>query len=243
MIHKHNKLKQMAHEVLSFFGILIFACVHLFAENTKRLGLKGHGRFLSVCGGVAIAYVFIDILSKLSKSSIIVQNTFSTSFPFVERHVYIMALAGFLMYFGIDKASSFVRGRGYYWLTLSSYALFNFLVGYAIVDINNPEVQPLFLFIFAMALHYFTNDYTLRERGEWEYKIIGRWVLIGSLFLGWFVGVIYVLPEAGVALVSAFIGGGVIMNVTRHELPKNKPNSLGAFFVSVAIYTLILLFI
>jgi hypothetical protein len=31
------------------------------------------------------------------------------------------------------------------------------------------------------------------------------------------------------------------MNVTRHELPKENPNSLGAFLLSSALYTVILL--
>lgn len=47
-----------------------------------------------------------------------------------------------------------------------------------------------------------------------------RWVLIASLFLGWFAGLTIQLSGIAVALVSAFIGGGVIMNVMRHELPE-----------------------
>ena len=61
------------------------------------------------------------------------------------------------------------------------------------------------------------------------------------MFLGWLIGQWVILSATAVALVSAFIGGGVIMNVTRHELPKDNPNSLGAFLMSAAIYTGILL--
>lgn len=231
----------MSYEILTFLSVILFACVHLFAEKTRQFNTLPHERFLSICGGVAISYVFIDILPKLCESDLIVHQVLSGAFPFIEKHVYIMALAGFLLFFNVDKASSLIHKKKAFWLSLSCYALFNFLVGYAIVDRNNPEVQPLALFTFAIALHYFTNDYTLSEEHGQEYNKTGRWILIVSLFLGWLAGAWFQLPLSAVALISAFIGGGVIMNVTRHELPKEKPNSSGAFFLSATAYTLILL--
>ena len=66
-------------------------------------------------------------------------------------------------------------------------------------------------------------------------------MLIASLFIGWLAGATIHLSETAVALVSAFIGGGVIMNVTRHELPDENPNSVDAFLLSAASYTAVLL--
>ena len=115
------------------------------------------------------------------------------------------------------------------------------MIGYAIVDKNNPEVRPLVLFTIAMGLHYFVNDYTLSE--DAHYQKSGRWIVIMSLFFGWLAGLFTNLPAFGIALVSAFIGGGVIMNVIRHELPKDHPKNNQAFLFSAFFYTLILLFI
>ena len=109
------------------------------------------------------------------------------------------------------------------------------------MDPHDPEVQPLALFTFAMSLHYFTNDYSLSEAHGNEYDQFGKWILVGSLLLGWIIGLAFTLPQAGVALVSAFIGGGVIMNVTRHGLPKESPNSLGAFLLAAVLYAMLLL--
>ena len=103
------------------------------------------------------------------------------------------------------------------------------------------KFNPFFLFTFAMALHYFVNDYSLtKEHGE-SYQHFGKWLLILCLLLGWLTGLWVRLPAAVVALVSAFIGGGVIMNVTRHELPNENPNSLSAFLLCALAYTAILL--
>lgn len=231
----------MPYSVFSFTAVFIFGLIHLFASQAQRLSFISHGRLLSAGGGLAIAYVFIDLLPKLSKSDVIVAQALSGVFPYFERHVYIMALIGFLLFFAVDRAQNPFPSRGAVWLSLFSYSLFNFLIGYAVADKDNPEVKPLVLFTIAIALHYFTIDYSLNEAHGDEYRRFGKWILILSMFLGWLAGQLIILAPTAIALVSAFIGGGIIMNVTRHELPKDNPNSLGALLSAAAIYTAILL--
>lgn len=232
----------MPYPFQALISVMIFIFVHLIAENTRRLDFNSHSRFLSTGSGVAIAYVFIDLLPKLSKNDTVVKEALGDIFPYFEHHVYVMALLGFLLFFVVDRSQELVKKQStYFYLSLGSYALFNFLVGYAVVDKDNPEVQPLVLFTFAMALHYFMNDYSLSEAHGEEYTHLGKWILIAFLFLGWLVGIWIELSPTAVALVSAFIGGGVIMNVTRHELPEENPHSLGAFLFATAAYTVILL--
>lgn len=231
----------MPYALLSFAAVCVFAMVHLFAAKAQQMSFIAHGRLLSAGGGVAISYVFIDLLPKLSQSDVIVTQALSGVFPYFERHVYVMALIGFLLFFVVDRAQKPIQSRGAFGLSLFSYTLFNFLIGYAVADPTNPEVKPLALFTIAIALHYFTNDYTLSEAHGDEYRQFGKWILILSMFLGWYAGLWITLAPTAVALVSAFIGGGVIMNVTRHELPKDKPNSLGSFLSTAAIYTALLL--
>ncbi|MDP1881098.1 MAG: hypothetical protein Q8K60_09195 [Parachlamydiaceae bacterium] len=232
----------MPYSALAFISILIFSCVHLWAEKIRELGVISSSRFLSTGSGVALAYVFVDLLPKLSKSDLLVKNKLWEFFPYMEHHVYVMALLGFILFFVVDRSKTLIKNESvYFWLSLGSYILFNFLVGYAVVDKDNPEVQPLILFTIAMTLHYFMNDYSLSLTHGKEYRYTGKWMLIAALLLGWIVGFWTELSETGVALISAFIGGGVIMNVTRHELPEENPHSLGAFLIASVIYTAILL--
>lgn len=233
----------MSYPVFALISVVIFSLVHLFAEKTRQLDTVVHGKFLSIGGGVAIAYVFIDLLPKLSKSDQVVTEALYGIFPYFERHAYIMALAGFLLFFVVARSHTFLRGEGRFWLSLGSYALFNFLIGYAVVDKDNPEVRPLALFTFAMALHYFATDYSLtKEHGD-IYSRFGRWVLIVCLYLGWITGLFFQVPKAAVAMISAFIGGGVIMNVIRYELPEASSQSTTAFLLGSFFYTLILLMV
>lgn len=232
----------MLYPIDALIAVIIFALVHVFADTAKRLGVSWHSRLLSVGGGVAIAYVFVDLLPKLSRNKVAITSPLWELIPYFERHVYVMALLGFLLFFIVDRSQTIIAKKStFFWISLSSYALFNFLVGYAVVDKDNPEMQPLILFAFAMALHYFMNDYSLSEAHGEIYNRLGRWILVASLFLGWLTGVTIELSATAVALISAFIGGGVIMNVTRHELPESKTNSLEAFLSGAGIYTCILL--
>jgi len=230
----------MPYAFYAFISIIIFSLIHLWAEKIQTMTTLSQARFLSFGGGVAIAYVFIDLLPKLAKSNDFVEKSFGTFF-FLERHVFIMALMGFLLFFTIERIPALVEKKWTQWLPIASYALFNFFVGYAVVDKNNPEVRPLLFFTFAFALHYFTNDYSLSEKQGLLYEQIGRWLLIFALILGGCVGMIVKLSATAVALVSAFIGGGVIMNVTRHELSETHPNSIKTFLMAAFMYTILLL--
>lgn len=231
----------MDYGIASFLAVLVIASVHILAEKTRGANPLVNSRFLSTGSGVALAYVFIDILPKLCQSDPIVRNALWQFFPYFEHHVYVMALLGFILFFIVDRSERVLGKNTFLYLSLSSYALFNFLVGYAIADKDNPEVQPLLLFTVAMVLHYFMNDYSLKTAHGKLYNSIGRWILVSALFTGWFAGIWVEISPAGIGLVSAFIGGGVIMNVTRHELPSENPNSISAFLMAAFAYTAILL--
>ena len=99
----------------TFLAVLIFSCVHLFAHKAKLLGKLGHACLLSIGGGISIAYVFIDLLPKIGKSELIVQASLQGIFPFFERHVYILALAGFLTFFVVDRTQHSKKG---FWFSL-----------------------------------------------------------------------------------------------------------------------------
>ena len=55
-------------------AIIIFSLVHLFANKARLLNVAAHSRFLSLGSGVAIAYIFVDLLPKLSKNDTVVKG-------------------------------------------------------------------------------------------------------------------------------------------------------------------------
>jgi hypothetical protein len=234
----------LSYPLQSFIAIIIISLVHLFANKACNLPASLHMRLLSIGSGMAIAYVFLDILPKLSKHEPLINNAIWQFFPYFERHVYVMALLGFLLFYVVDRSNKFFSHQPIsFYFSLSSYAFLNLLIGYAVVDKDNPEVQPLVLFTVALALHYFAVDFSLAETFKKNYNNIARYILIICLFVGWISGYVFELSAAAVALVSAFIAGGVIMNVMRHELTLEHPTSLPSFIIATGSYGLILLLI
>ncbi len=226
----------------SFLAVCVFAAVHLFAHKARRFERVYSIWILSIGGGIAISYVFVDILPKLSRHEPLISRTIRWIFPYFEKHVYVIALLGFLLFLSVDRSKNLLRNNSaFFYFSISSYALLNLLLGYAVADLDNPEVRPLLLFTLAMGLHYFANDYSLTSTLGKQYDHIAKWILIGCLFAGWFIGLVIELSAAAVAMVSAFIGGGVIMNVTRHELPEGHVYNLLAFLAASIAYATILM--
>lgn len=58
----------MEYNLIAFFSILSLASVHFLSAKMEFADRIMHGRLLSVGGGIAIAYVFVDLLPNLSKS-------------------------------------------------------------------------------------------------------------------------------------------------------------------------------
>ena len=71
------------------------------------MSAKQRDVWLSVAGGVATAYVFLRLLPKLGKAQPVLTEMSDRGMGgFLHHHAYLVSLAGFVVYFGLD-------GQGY----------------------------------------------------------------------------------------------------------------------------------
>lgn len=210
----------MAYHLQAVLSIAALCMIHLFANRAQYLGWLWHGRFLSFAGGVSFTYVFVSLLPELARGQAVIDA--AGIFPYLEKHVYLIALLGFLFFYSAQNISSSDHFKDFgFFASMASYAFFNLLIGSAIADSNNPDVRPLFLFTLAMGLHYFVNDHNLREVHQNLYENFGRWLLTIALLAGAAIGFLYPIPDPVIAILVAFAAGGVMFNVMRYELPKS----------------------
>ena len=125
-------------------------------------------------------------------------------------------------------------------MLLVGKAVYTALIGYLFLHRLAADLEDLLLFFVAMALHFVVNDYGLREHKN-AYLRKGRWVLAAAVVLGWEVGLLTEIPEVAIAVLTAFLAGGVIMNVLKEELPEERESRFWAFALGAAFYTVILL--
>lgn len=231
------------YEIASFVCIIILALVHLASTKIHLMNKSWHRWLLSAAGGTSVAYVFVKLLPELCEGQKVITQTFSGVFPYFEKHVYVLALFGVLVYYGMEqwRHKKSELGKLAFWSNLLAAAFMNFLVGDAIADQSDREVRPLTLFVIAMGLHNLVNDQALHDIDERLFKRYGNLILISSLLFGWVTGYISHVSQAAIALALAFIAGGVIVNVLRHELPNADTRNFNAFAISSLAYALLLL--
>jgi hypothetical protein len=127
-----------------------------------------------------------------------------------------------------------------FWLSIGSFAVYNAIIGYLLVRGELGDLTALALFTLALAVHFVINDFGLREHHRHAYDRIGRWFLVSGVLAGWLLGVTTDVPEHALALVLAFIAGGVVLNVLKEELPGERRARLMPFAAGAALYTLVL---
>ncbi len=229
------------------FSATLFLMVFHFMSPWIANRLPQNGRaFASFSGGVAVAYVFLQMLPDLVEynkpiGEYLIKSDWLT--PFTELLIYIVALIGFLIYYGFDLAAERYRDEGHddnlvYRLHLSMFCLYNFLITYTMSLRAAASLTATILFTTAMALHFVLTDQKFCRFYTIRFDHFGRFLLIAALLFGWIFSVIFdPVNVLVVAFMVAFLAGSVLLNVFREELSLASITSyvwfaLGAFVVS-----------
>ena len=234
--------------LLTGLAALGFALIHLLIGRLRFLEVVPRSRWLSFAGGVAVAYVFLHILPDLAAH----QQTFAQALGVAprtaERWVYLVALAGLAVFYGLERAVRRARGRwrtrpgaeptasGAFWLHVGSFTLYNMLIGYLLLHREEQGVTSLLTYFVAMALHFVTNDFGLRQDHEERYDRIARWPIAAAVLVGWALGTLVEVPALALGALFAFLAGGVMLNVLKEELPEERQSRFWPFVLGAAGY-------
>ena len=238
------------HPLLALGAAAALALAHILAGRLRFLHVTPRSAWLSAAGGVSVAYVFVHLLPELSQAQEAVADEAEGVLPFLESHVYLLALGGLALFYGVEIASRRSRagGRGSggatgpaaFWLSVATFAAFNALTGYLLLHREDPGRTELLLFALAMGVHFAVNDHGLREHHKEAYDRVGRWLLAASVLAGWLAGRLTDISDAAIGLLVAFLAGGVVLNVLKEELPEERQSRFGAFAVGAFGYAALL---
>ncbi|AEH36786.1 hypothetical protein [Halopiger xanaduensis] len=247
---------------------LALALTHLFAG---RLGVGGRiprSRWLSAAGGVSVAYVFVHLLPGVHEAATTLDAyELPTPTAFADHHGYLIALLGFVTFYGLEQLARRSRrsrrsesasssepestrtdrsrtderpGTGVFWLHVGAFAAYNAIVASLLWDRALGGLLP---FGVAMALHFIVTDDGLREHHGRTYHRRGRWVLSAAVLVGFAGGAALEGTDVLVAVFLPFLSGGVILNVIKEELPSDRKSRFWAFTAGAAGYAALLLFV
>jgi hypothetical protein len=237
--------------------ILVTAClaaalasIHVFVGRLHFLESVPRSFWLSGAGGIAVAYVFLHVLPDLSAHQETLTKGMGLDAELAEITIFTVSLAGLTTFYGLERLAKAARhvtpgrgsveGSGALWLHLASFALYNTLIGYLLVHPEMPGLDSSLIFFVAMAMHFATNDFGLREHHKERYDRTGRWILAAAVLAGWLLGVTVELPDLAIALLFAFLAGGIVLNVLKEELPEDRKSRFMPFIAGAAGYSILL---
>ncbi|WP_119157399.1 hypothetical protein [Caldimonas tepidiphila] len=234
---------------IALASVLAFVAIHVFVGRLRFLSGTPRSRWLSIAGGVSVAYVFLHLLPELGEGQRVLAEAMEGPLGFAERHVYLIALAGLVAFYGLERLALTSRrgGRegatsaGVFALHIVSFALYNLLIGYLLLHREGNAPADLPFFALAMALHFVVSDHGLREHHKGRYDRVGRWVLAAAVLGGWLLGLFVEIERAVIAVLIALLAGGVILNVMKEELPEERESRFTSFLAGVAGYSALLL--
>ncbi len=235
--------------LLALLCSLGLAAVHLFAGRLRFLDALPRSAWLSGASGASVAYVFVHLLPELAAGQVGLAEAVGT-LGFLERHVWLVALVGLAVFYGLERAQEgadedpdvLAAGeRRVFWVRIGSFAVYNAIIGYVLLHREDPALDLLLLYAFAMGLHFFVNDYGLRQEYPRLYHDTGRWVLAGAVVAGCVVSAFVELSEPVIVGMIAFLGGGVVLNVLKEELPDDRQSRFWPFALGAALYAALLL--
>ena len=246
----------MDHALITALVAAAFALIHFLGNHMRFLRVTPRSIWLSIAGGVSVAYVFVHLLPELAQHQETILEGLGGEGGFLarlERHSYVIALIGLATFYGLDRlarqsARSGPRSggerrptRGIFWTHLIAFAVYNLLIGYLLVHREGGALSGLAIYAVAMGLHFIVNDQGLSELHGDIYDAEGRWLLAAAPLAGWAIGMLTEIPPIAVAALFAFLAGGVILNVLKEELPEDRESRFWAFALGTAGYAAILL--
>ena len=237
--------------MLSDPGIFLaigLALIHAFLSKWNIFSFIPEHRWLSFSGGVSIGYVFLEVFPELSKAQLELEHSMLPFVAYLESHVYVLALLGLLVFYGLDiLALTSRRQRSeevqvdrpsptVFWIHIAGFACLNLIFGYLVQDIEGHSWWECLLFFTAVALHFFIIDRHLRHHHKNTYDKIGRWILTAAILIGALIGRSLHLEEAAVAIIWSFLAGSIILNILGHELPDEHKSCFWSFVGGTVLY-------
>lgn len=219
-----------------FLSLCILAFIHIMGSKLKIRKLKIQKMLESLASGALLSYLFIDLLPALEKGQAVLKRSLGHVTPYLETHANLVALIGILFYSQIESSKV---DKKMSLLKVSGYLIFNFIVGSALSDSQNPEIRPLSLFTIAIGFYYLINDSFYKSDNK-------KWIRIAvvlSLASGYILSMFLKIPDLIIATGVSFASGSVFLNIFKHEfLNSNKRYSV-YFILGALIYGSILIFV
>jgi zinc transporter ZupT len=235
--------------LLSLGFVFTLACIHIFASKLPLLHEIPRSKWLSFAGGTTVAYVFMLLLPELQEWQTGLEEQ-GALFKMIENHLYVVALGGLAFFYGLERAiittkkedsDSNKDTEGIFWWHIISFSVYNLLIGYLFFEKEQAEIRNQVFFFLGLSLHFMVNDYGLYSHHKNTYLKKGRWMMALAVIAGWLVSYFTDLTDLVLALIFAFLAGGIVLNTLKEELPDEKESNFWYFLLGAGLFAVLLI--
>ena len=147
---------------------LVLVLVHLFSGRLRFLDVDPRSRWMSAFAGESVAYVFVHLLPELAEGQRAIEEGAGGegggALGLLEGHVYLLALAGLAVFYGVENHSLKSRRERHeatgedrtaddaFWLSIASFAAYNAIIGYLLMREDLSEWVDLGLYTLVLQL-------------------------------------------------------------------------------------------
>ena len=209
---------------------------------------------LSYAAGVGITFVAIRLLPDVGKGSGKVQQLLSgTPLHDVPAPAFAAVLVSLLVFYGFYRLIKASKQRerksksnphsalGPFWAHQTAYAALNAVIGFLILQQVERGWTALLLFFVAKSHALLVLDHAFFDDHGEIYDRIGRWLVAMAIPTGAALHLAIDVPEAGITLMKAVLGGAVILNMLGEEMPREKRASFWPFCLGALFYVTLMM--
>jgi hypothetical protein len=217
---------------------------------TERIG----NPFLDLLAGIAVAYVFVDILPHLAAKQDRLELSALEAFVPGGFVIYLIALAGFCFYLTAELVLTELRtsqrqvhlqvlGEPWpAWILASSIWIYSVFVGYMFTEQTDAGYESLLIIACAMAAHFIGLHHIFFSRNPTMYATKFRVLYCVGPLLGCALGFVSKPPYTVLACGFAWMAGGLVSSAMSQELPRVKNRRQLFFFcLGAALFALMIL--
>ncbi|MEU4637173.1 hypothetical protein AB0F90_22460 [Micromonospora chalcea] len=225
--------------------------LHLLAPAIRRrLPAPTHAA-TSLGGGIAAAYVFLYLLPRLAEGNQAVAHVLEEEIrPTPARGfvLFLVALVGFFTFYALERVTHRSQQRRQeptrlvFGCQLGFFALYSGLITYTLATKLDAGLGPAVLFAVAMGLHVLATDGVLAEHFPVSLTTGWRLVLVAGAAGGWVTAVAVQPTGVLMNVLTAFLGGGILLNIFVDELAPERHSSFTWFTIGLAAYSALLAF-
>ena len=233
-------------------GVLVLP--HLLTGVSRKIERwMSQESWTSLAGGASVAYAFIVLLPEMASGQRHLESTEWAWLTYLEHHVYLLALAGLAVFYGLERVARKSRANCArqgkddctsqlgFWVHIGSFAVYGAIIGWLVHTTAQEGLRQAVVMTAALSLHFAVVDRSLQDHHKKAYDRYGRWILVAAVPLGLAAAHLTSLAHGVVILMWAFVAGGIILNVLKEELPSEEHTRYAWFLGGTLAFSLLLL--